>query len=158
MNGTSGIRSIGFRDDRSPYWPHLNAHGRGDISLGRQIASPLDSIRSPPPLPFSPISSRVFPITGTRVSSLYRDRRQPPLRLSGPQLPQLPAWLHVYVTRVFGMCVRVNAKTQFEHGRNHMIAVVVDVVVVVDDDDDDGVLYTASRPRCHYNRLISSSG
>lgn len=47
------------------------------------------------------------------------------------------------------MCIHVNAKTQFKHGRNHMIVVVV---------DDDGVLYTPSRPRCHYNRLISSSG
>lgn len=43
------------------------------------------------------------------------------------------------------MCVHVNAKTQFEHGRNHMIA------------DDDGVLYTASRPRCHYNRLAEAA-
>lgn len=78
MNGAGDIRSIGFRDDRSPpYWPHLNAHRRGDTSLGRQIASPLDSIRSPRAA-LSPISSRVFPITGARVSSLYRDRRQPP--------------------------------------------------------------------------------
>lgn len=78
MNGTGNICSIGFRDDHSPsYWPHLNAHGRGDISLGRQIASPLDSMRSPPAA-LSPISSRVFPITGARVSSLYRDRCQPP--------------------------------------------------------------------------------
>lgn len=27
------------------------------------------------------------------------------------------------------------------------------IVVVVVVDDDDRVLYTASRPRCHYNRL-----
>lgn len=141
MNGTGNICSIGFRDDRPPpYWPRLNAHGRGDISLGRQIASPLDSMRSPPAV-LSPISSRVFPITGARVSSLYRDRRQSPpsnpLRPSGP-----------YVARTFGMCVHVNAKTQFKRGCNHMIAVV----------DDDRILYTASRPRYHYNRLISSSG
>lgn len=58
-----------------------------------------------------------------------------------------PTWLHVYVTRAFSMCVHVNVKTQFKYGRNHMIVVVVVV------DDDDRVLYTASRPRCHYNRL-----
>lgn len=70
MSGTGDICSIGFRDDRSPpYWPHLNAHGRGDISLGRQIASPLDSIRSTPAA-LSPISSRVFPITGACEQSL----------------------------------------------------------------------------------------
>jgi len=99
MNGTGNICSIGFRDDRSPpYWPHLNTRGRGDISLGRQIASPLDSMRSPP-LPFPP-SRRVFPITGARVSSLYKDRCQPPssnpLRLSGLHMvPRVRERAHV---------------------------------------------------------------
>lgn len=69
MSGTSNFCSIGFRDDRSPpYWPHLNAYRRGDISLGRQIASPLDSMRSP--------LACSFPRYIARVSSLYRDRRQ----------------------------------------------------------------------------------
>lgn len=78
MSGTGNFCSIGSRDDRSPpYWPHLNSRvqRRGDISLGRQIASPLDSMRSPLACP--------FPIYIARVSSLYRDRRQlQPLRLS----------------------------------------------------------------------------
>lgn len=136
MSGTGNFCSIGFRDDRSPpYWPHLNAYRRGDISLGRQIASPLDSIRSPLACP--------FPTYIARVSSLYRDRRQlQPLRLSSAS-----SRLHVCVSRAFDICVTcVNAKAQFVHGHNHRDC----------PRHYFKVLYTISRD--HYNRLISCSG